>query len=618
MAEGQPRSKQGLEGECVGCIGSLPRRPNRAGGLGGLGGWSEEEKEDSGYTSRQGAGATNSLPAPMIAYSQPRHRHLGSDLSDESGAEDSDRGSEVLRQPLNGRTPAELQDNRTLESFHEKRRRMNQKKRVVLKGGMTNVSYKNISKKKRRYFSDLYTTLLDSDWSYCIVMFTTSFYGSWIIFGALYYLIIYAHGDLENDELQDESNTKKVCIEHVSDFASCFLFSLETQHTIGYGTRQTTTECPDAIITMSLQSVLGCLIQAFMVGLVFSKLSRPRNRSKTVIFSNNAVIYMRNRRLCLVIRIGDLRDDNFILGCQISVKILRRGITEEGEIFHEMKMLKVDPDTTSDSCTFFVWPLDLIHVIEEDSPFYDICAEDLARERFELLVVMEGTIETSSMNFQARTSYMPNEILWGHRFEPMMLFRKDHNKFHINFSAFHSTYEVDTPTYTARTLENLFAKMNNEKVSSPLTRVNTTGGPLGPQLFDQVKKRENRLSTLSDNSTPSVSRRNSNSMRRSASMGPSLRRQKSVPTIDRGHNVGSPPVVGPPREQSLGGGEKVRWLLGEQRGQQQNGTAEGKKKEETRGKRSSMGIGESESGASLESASREAEDRKRKQNYTQL
>ena len=29
-------------------------------------------------------------------YSQPRHRHLGSDLSDESGGEDSDRGTEVF------------------------------------------------------------------------------------------------------------------------------------------------------------------------------------------------------------------------------------------------------------------------------------------------------------------------------------------------------------------------------------------------------------------------------------------------------------------------------------------------------------------------------------------
>ena len=49
MAEGHPRSKQGLEGECAGCIGSLPRRPTRVGGLGGLGGWSEEEKVCSAF-----------------------------------------------------------------------------------------------------------------------------------------------------------------------------------------------------------------------------------------------------------------------------------------------------------------------------------------------------------------------------------------------------------------------------------------------------------------------------------------------------------------------------------------------------------------------------------------
>ena len=41
---------------------------------------------------------------------------------------------------------------------------------------------------------------------------------------------------------------------------------------------------------------------------------------------------MRNRRLCLIIRIGDLRDDNFILGTQISAKIVRRRISVEGEV----------------------------------------------------------------------------------------------------------------------------------------------------------------------------------------------------------------------------------------------------------------------------------------------
>ena len=76
-------------------------------------------------------------------------------------------------------------------------------------------------------------------------------------------------------------------------------------------------------------------------------------------------------------------------------------------------MFKVSPDTTNESCIFFVWPLDIVHVIDkvssfstfpsylyhdidlrwlpQDSPFYDMSAADMARERFELLMVMEGT-----------------------------------------------------------------------------------------------------------------------------------------------------------------------------------------------------------------------------------
>ena len=87
---------------------------------------------------------------------------------------------------------------------------------------------------------------------------------------------------------------------------------------------------------------------------------------------------------------------------QISVKLLRRRISQEGEVFQEMKNLKVSPDTTEESCIFFVWPLDIIHVIDEDSPFYEMNEADLAKERFELVVVMEGTNETSNMTFQAR------------------------------------------------------------------------------------------------------------------------------------------------------------------------------------------------------------------------
>ena len=105
----------------------------------------------------------------------------------------------------------------------------------------------------------------------------------------------------------------------------------------------------------------------------------------------------------------------------------------------EMSNIKVEPETTTESCIFFVWPIDVVHTIEADSPFYDMSASSLAKERFELLVVMEGTNETSNMTFQSRSSYLPTEIKWGKRFEKMLLYRKDQNKYQvlINYRRIH-------------------------------------------------------------------------------------------------------------------------------------------------------------------------------------
>ena len=52
-----------------------------------------------------------------------------------------------------------------------------------------------------------------------------------------------------------------------------------------------------------------------------------------------------------------------------------------------------------------------------------------------------------------RSSYLASEILWGHRFESMTIYRRDRREFEVNFSAFHSTFPVETPTCSARDLE---------------------------------------------------------------------------------------------------------------------------------------------------------------------
>ena len=54
---------------------------------------------------------------------------------------------------------------------------------------------------------------------------------------------------------------------------------------LSYGSRQTTEECPDGIILQCAQSIVGVIIQSCMAGIVFAKLSRPKSRTKTVVFS---------------------------------------------------------------------------------------------------------------------------------------------------------------------------------------------------------------------------------------------------------------------------------------------------------------------------------------------
>jgi len=57
------------------------------------------------------------------------------------------------------------------------------------------------------------------------------------------------------------------CLENVRDFTSLFIFSLETQTTIGFGFSRVTENCPSAIVALSLQAILGVVIETFVVGI---------------------------------------------------------------------------------------------------------------------------------------------------------------------------------------------------------------------------------------------------------------------------------------------------------------------------------------------------------------
>ncbi|KAG7210445.1 hypothetical protein KM043_011976 [Ampulex compressa] len=386
----------------------------------------------------------------------------GPSLNDKSPSPDCGEKQNLLP-PLTPTTPIIIQASKSPNASLRSRSRYRAgptrklRRRAVLKNGECNVLQSRISRRSLRFLQDIFTTLVDTQWRWTLLCFTLSFLLSWLGFAVIWWLIAFTHGDFEERHLppfQVENNWTP-CIYNIFSFTSCFLFSIETQHTIGYGSRSTTEECPEAIFVMCIQSIAGVMIQAFMVGIVFAKMSRPKQRTQTLLFSRHAVICQRDGELCLMFRVGDMRKSH-IIGAAVRAQVIRSRTTKEGEILSQNQQeLAVGTDGQNGNL-FFIWPMTIVHKIDAESPFYHMSAEDMLTDRFEIVVILEGTIESTGQTTQARSSYVPQEILWGHRFEPMVSYSKERQGYEVDYSLFNTTTQVDTPLCSGRELAEFY------------------------------------------------------------------------------------------------------------------------------------------------------------------
>ncbi|KAB0394729.1 hypothetical protein E2I00_017352, partial [Balaenoptera physalus] len=133
------------------------------------------------------------------------------------------------------------------------------------------------------------------------------------------------------------------CVNNLNGFVAAFLFSIETETTIGYGHR----------------------------------ISQPNKRAATLVFSSHAVVSLRDGRLCLMFRVGDLRSSH---------------------ITGAIKPLS--------------WPFML------SLYFIALCLR---------------------MTCQARSSYLVDEVLWGHRFTSVLTL--EDGFYEVDYASFHQTFE---------------------------------------------------------------------------------------------------------------------------------------------------------------------------------
>lgn len=316
--------------------------------------------------------------------------------------------------------------------------------RLVAKNGTVNLFLDNID--RRQLVRDLFTTMIDIKWRYNLLAAAFGFVFTWILFACVWYLILLIHDDLahENDP------TWSPCIVNVNSFSAALLFSIETQSTLGFGSRIISVECPGAIVVFCIQLIFGVVVECLIVGMVFAKLSRPAKRSHTIMYSKYATVCLREGQMCLTFRVGDVRSKSHIIGATIRASLVSQKVTEEGEtipFYHHRLDVKIDDD--SRNSLLLIWPVTIVHAIDENSPLYKLNADQLASQfKFEIITVLEGTVESTGQSIQVRSSYLPSEVKWGYRFEPVISTHGfgRYTQTIIDYNKFNRILAVDTPT----------------------------------------------------------------------------------------------------------------------------------------------------------------------------
>lgn len=169
---------------------------------------------------------------------------------------------------------------------------------------------------------------------------------------------------------------------------------METQHTIGYGSRTVSPVCHEGVLLVMMQCIVVSMIDALMVGCMFVKISRPKKRAETLLFSRTCAIANRDDQLCLMFRLGDLRE-SYMVDAKVRAKLIKSQQTAEGE-FVPLEQTEIDLgyETGSDRL-FLVEPQVIQHIIDSNSPLWDLGPEQLRRQQFEINVILEGIFEAT-------------------------------------------------------------------------------------------------------------------------------------------------------------------------------------------------------------------------------
>lgn len=229
----------------------------------------------------------------------------------------------------------------------------------------------------------------------------------------------------------------------IEKFGEAFFFSAQTFTTVGYG-RLAPTGWLISFVASS-EALIGLLSFALATGLLYGRFSRPRAFLK---FSNIAVIAPFNDGIALMLRFVPFKNNNLT---EAEVKVtLAMMVDENGRQSNKFFNLKLELDKVS--ALSLNWTV--VHVIDENSPLYDLSQEDLLLARAEILVFVRAFDDSFSSTVVARGSYYGEELIFGAKFLPMYYRDERRNATVLNMDKLDAIEKKDISFATTMKVQN--------------------------------------------------------------------------------------------------------------------------------------------------------------------
>lgn len=156
----------------------------------------------------------------------------------------------------------------------------------------------------------------------------------------------------------------------IATFTQALYFSLETMITIGYGAQGGDiffNECASPLVLIGLQSLVGILVDALAIGLIFSRFARAQARATSVLFSNEACVRRLRGALYIHFQVCEMRKHQLV-EAHVRCYVIKN--MQPDFVFQSFPLRLQHPDDDLGSMLLMALPSVVVHRLDAWSPLH--------------------------------------------------------------------------------------------------------------------------------------------------------------------------------------------------------------------------------------------------------